>query len=414
MAAPLTMARANSALKVLFPQKRIEMMDWENMAFYNWVSKNPKFYGRNCELPVRVGAHGGATGGFSEAQAMKGSGTYRHFTLTRKKKYIVVSFDNEAIEAAENDVGGYMDLKESEIEGALMGIKQQTAADFQGNGSGKIATVTDVTGNVLTVGESDIVHFQIGQRIVSFSSDTYGASPTSAGPKGYMVVGSIDPDNNKVTLDVTATGGDTAAADGVDITTDKYIAIWGNCGVALFGTEAWIPTDRSVLSTPFCGVTRSEFTSRLGGIFYDGSATGSIAEALERAIARGNKEGSSPDVAWVNFNRFQDLSIDLGARAVREPYKVGNFAYNSISFATGNKNIRVLADPNFPDNNCLIAKKGSWEFFTLKAAPRILGKQGNSEMLLETAADGWEVRQGWYGELKCTEMIHNIRVKLPV
>ena len=58
MAAPLTMARANSALKVLFPQKRIEMMDWENMAFYNWVNKNPNFYGRNAELPVRIGAPG--------------------------------------------------------------------------------------------------------------------------------------------------------------------------------------------------------------------------------------------------------------------------------------------------------------------------------------------------------------------
>ncbi len=410
------MARANSALKTLFPQKRIELMDWENMAFYNWVNKDPNFYGRNAEFPVRIGPHGGASNTFANAQAMKGSSNYVHFTATRKKKYIMTSFDNEAIEAAERDVGGYMDLKELEIEGALMGIKQQTAADFQGNGSGRIGTVSAVnTGtNVITVGEADIVHFQIGQRINSFASNTYGASKTSAGPKGYMVVGSIDPDNNQITLDVTASGGDTALQDGVDATTDKYLAIDGSVGNALFGTQAWIPIDRSVLSTPFMGVTRSTFTSRLGGIFYDGSSTGSIAEALERAVARGNKEGSNPDVAWVNFNRFQDLSIDLGARAVREPYKVGQFAYSSIKFATGKKDITVVADPNFADNDCLIASKKSWKFFTLKSAPRILGKQGNSEMLLEPAADGWEVRNGWYGELICESPIDNIRVVLPV
>lgn len=419
MARPLTMTTANSALKVLFPQKRIELMDWENMAFYNWVNKDTKFYGRSAEFPVRVGPHGGASNTFANAQAMKGSSNYVHFTATRKRKYIMVSFDNEAIEAAENDAGGYMDLKELEIEGALMGIKQQTAADFQGNGSGKIGTVSAVNAgsNIITVGESDIVHFQLNQRIVSFASDTFGATKTSAGPKGYMVVGAIDPDNNQITLDVTGAGGDSITQDGVDATTDKFLAIDGSVGNALFGTQAWIPGGAgraAALATPFMGVTRSQFTSRLGGIYYDGSTTGSIAEALERAVARGNKEGSNPDVAWVNFNRFQDLSIDLGARAVREPYKVGTFAYSSIKFATGKKDITVVADPNFADNDCLIASKKSWKFFTLKGAPRILGRQGNSEMLLEPAADGWEVRNGWYGELICESPIDNIRVVLPV
>lgn len=412
MAAPLTMARANSALKVLFPQKRIEQMDWENMAFYNWVTKKTDFYGRSMELPVMVGPHGGASNQFSNAQAMKGAGTYVHFLLTRKKKYIMTSFDNEAIEAAERDVGGYMDLKELEIESALRGIKQQTAADMQGNGSGRIGTVTLVNGNVLTVGEADIVHFQIGQRLNSFSSNTFGATKTSAGPKGWMTVGAVDPDNNQITLDIS--DGDTALQDGVDATTDKFLAIDGSVGNAIFGTQAWIPIDRSTLATPFANVTRSQFTSRLGGIFYDGSTCGSVEEALERAIARGNKEGSSPDVAWVNFNRFQDISIGLGARAVREPYKVGQFAYSSIKFATGKKDITVVADPNFADNDCLIAAKNSWQFRSLKGAPRILGRQGNSEMLLEPAADGWEVRQGWYGEMTCDRPIDNIRVVLPV
>lgn len=410
MSTPLTVARAGGALKILFPQKRIEMMDWESLPFYNWVPKDTGFYGRSCELPVRIGPSGNASNNFAAAQSMKGSSNYTYFTMTRLKKYIMASLDNEAMEASEKDVGAYMNFKELEIEGIMTGIKQQTAADFQGNGSGKIATVSNVTGDVLTVGEGDIVHFQIDQRIQSFATNAPGASVSSGGPKGWMTVGAIDPDTNKITLNTT--DGDTALADGVDSTTDKYLAIYGSVGNALSGTEAWVPTDRTTLSTPFKGVTRSTFTSRLGGVYYDGSANGSIAEALERAIARGKKEGSNPDVAWMNFNRVQDLSLDLGARAVREPYKVGTFAYSSIKFASGNKDITVVGDPNFDDSNCLIGTKSSWRFHTLKAAPRMMGR-GGSDMILEPAADGWEVRVGWYGDLECVAPIDNIRVKLP-
>jgi hypothetical protein len=405
------MPRANSALKTLFPQKRIEMVDQGNQPFYEWVPKQADFFGRNLELPVRVGPHAGASNTFSNAQAMKGSSNYVHFTLTRKKKYIMVSFDNEALEASERDVGAYMDFKELEIEGALVGIKQQTAADMLGNGSGRIGTVTVVNGNVLTVGEADIVHFEKDMRIVSFAVNTTAGVKTSSGPKGYMVVGSVDPDNNQITLNTT--DGDTAAQDGVDATTDKYLAVDGSVGNAMLGVLAWIPSDRTLLATPFQGVTRSDFTSRLGGVYYDGSANGSIAEALERAVARGNKEGSKPEVAWVNYNRFQDLSIDLGARAVREPYKIGNFAYNTIKFVTGNREIAVLADQNFADAECLLATKKSWRFHTLKSAPRALGKGGQGDLILEPAADGWESRWGWYGEMECLSPIDNIRVVLP-
>lgn len=413
MANPLTMTRANSALKVLFPQKRIEMVDQENQPFYQWVPKDPKFFGRSCELPVRIGPHSSAHNNFADAQDAKGSSNYTHFLMTRVKKYIVVSFDNEALEASENDVGAYMDLKEAEIEGAMIGIKQKTAADFQGNGSGKLATVTavDTVNNTITIGEGDIVHFEKDDRIVSFASDTAGASATSSGPKGYMVVSAVDYDNNKLTVDPTL--GDSITLDGVDATTDKYLAMKGSVGNALSGTKAWVPSDRTVLSTPFKNVTRSQFSSRLGGCYYDGSTNGSIAEALERAIARGKKEGSNPDVAWLNFNRFQDLSLDLGSRAVREPFKIGEFAYDTIKFASGNKTIRVLGDQNFADNDCLIATKSAWRFHTLKGAPRLMGRQGNSEMILEPAADGWEVRIGWYGELECLAPIDNIRVVLP-
>ncbi len=42
----------------------------------------------------------------------------------------------------------------------------------------------------------------------------------------------------------------------------------------------------------------------------------------------------------------------------------------------------------------------------------MLGRAG-SDMILEPAADGWEIRVGWYGEMECIAPIDNIRLVLP-
>ena len=74
----------------------------------------------------------------------------------------------------------------------------------------------------------------------------------------------------------------------MDASTNKYVFPDGNFGLSMTGLSAWLPSDRTqaFLDNSFKGVDRSVFPSRLAGIYFDGS-TYSLAECLERAMARG-------------------------------------------------------------------------------------------------------------------------------
>lgn len=409
MAQPLTPARFNSALKVLFPKKKLRTYKMDDQPFVNYVKQTEDFYGRKAEIPFQFSVGGGGSSHtFADAQESKGSASYTHFEVTRKRDYKLIALDREAMEASENDKGAYMTAKKAEIEAALAQVNQQLGADFQGNGSGHIAVAATVNAgaNTFTVGDGEIIHFERDARIQS------AVSPFTAlragGPNGYMVVSDVNYDTNTVTVDPALGDSITQYA----LTAADRVYPKGNFGVSVSGTEAWVPTDRSNLATPFNAVTRSVFPSRLAGIFFDGSTYG-LLESFERAAARAARESTRPDVWWVNYNRFADLSLELGAKAIRETVKLGEFAYDSIVQNFSGKKTRFMCDPNFSDTTALGTTKETWEFKTLKGGPRFLTREFGGDMIIEPASDGFEIRIGWNGEVICDNPGANVRMTLP-
>lgn len=408
MPQPLTVERFNSGLKTLFPEKKLQTYGMDKQPFYAYLPKATDFYGRNAEEPIRYSPGGGGNSHtFEDAQASKGSALYTHFTLNRKRDYKIISIDSEALEASENDKGAYLNAKKSEVDAALEQIVQQLGGDLHGTGAGHIGAVTAVpVGNTFIVGDGDIVKIEPGMRLQSSPSPFTVLRP---GIQGFMVVNAVDYDTNTITIDPAL--GDSIAQYG--LANADRIFPKGNFGNSLSGTEAWIPTDRSNLATPFNGVVRSVFPSRLAGIFFNGSTFG-LAESFERALARGAKENCFPDTAWVNYNRFTDLGLELGAKAVRETFKIGEFGYESIVIHGAGRKVRVMMDQNLADSTSLITTRDSWKFWTLKSAPRFLTRDGAGDMIVEPSRDGYELRFGWRGELVCRSPRDNIRLTLPV
>ncbi len=409
----LTVERYNSAFKILFPKKKVQTYGLKDQPMWAWLPKGEGFTGRNgAEIPIKYAPLGGGSHDFNTAQAGKGSSKYTHFQISRVRDYIMISLDNEAVEASAGDNGAYMKATQSEVESAFLRIVQQAAADLQGNGGGSVATVVSVSSgdNYFEVGEHEIGRFEPGMRLQFATTD--GTSGTIISTSfSYAKVTSVDHDNLLVYL---SDDFDTIASVPVDATTNKYVFPAGNFGLSLDGLQAWLPSDRTTafLDNEFNGVDRSLFPTRLAGIYFDGSAYG-LTECFERASARGKREACTPEVYWINHNRFQDLSLELGAKAEREPAKIGEFAYDRIKMYTGGRQISVMADHNIPDDTCWALTRDSWKFWTLGAAPRFINKQANQNLILEPAADGWEMRVGWYGNVYCDSPGENMRILLP-
>lgn len=413
MAQPLTPALFNSGLKTLFPEKRLKLYGQRDQPFWAWLTKKQGFGGRKGEIPIRYAPGGGGSHTFADALADKRGSDYTHFEVTRKRDYLIISIDREALEASEGDSkNAYMTAKESEVDAGFMKIVQRLAADIQGDGTGSMGSILTLpTANSFTTAQISLTHVEPGDKIV-FAPSPYTTLRTGAGTYGYATVLSVNYDTNTITTDPTK-GDPLTGAGSIGVTVADQFYFKGSFGNSVSGTNAWIPTDRSNLATPFNAVTRSLFPSRLAGIFFDGSTYG-LAECLERAIARGKLEGSMPDLIWLNYNRFADLSLELGAKVMREPMKMGAFAFDTLKIYAGGREIRVVGDQNFADTTALAVNKESWHFWSLKGAPRFLTRDfGSGDMLMDPGSDGFEIRIGWNGELVCTSPLDNIRITLP-
>lgn len=417
MATPTTVDRIAKALQTIYPEKIIRKHKMDQQPFWAYITKKDNFYGKNASFPTQVSIGGrGNSHTFDDAQEDAGGGDYEEWQYTRKKDYKIITFDNEALEASEGDPGGYVSVKKLEVEGALDYLVQRLGADLH-SADGNCGTVNAVSAvnNTIDIGQTDVVGLEKGARIQAAAS-TFTAL-RAGGPKGYMVIDSIDldtPGNGfaRITLDIV--NGDSVTQYGV-VATDR-IYPKGNFGKGLDSTEKWVPTDRSNLSVAFNNVVRSSYPSRLAGIFFDMSGYG-LAEGFERGLARAKLEGVTVDTIWLSPNRFTDMSLDAGSRVMRESFKIGEWGFDSLKMnSPGGKGgtVRFISDPNIKDTTALGTTKETWRFHSLNGAPRNLTRRAGSEMLVEPARDGFQQRYGYYGNLVCLDPGQNIRFTLPV
>ncbi len=406
MATPLTPAAFQSALYVLFPQKRVASYGVGEQNFWQWIPKKQGFGGRYGEIPIEYGPGGGTSPTFADAQEAKSGGDILHFQVTRKRAYNIIAIDNETIEASEGKENAYMEAYELQIENGFKKQIQRLGWDLQGNGSGVQGTVqtAGLTATTFRVQQHEFPKFNVKDRIVFSTS----AGVPRLGVLGYAEVLKKDP--NSLTLTVKNTGtSDNLTQLGV-VATD--LVYWkGGVGNTLTGTQAWVPpvSARPLSATPFLGVDRSVSEGDFAGYAFDGRSYG-LAEALERGLSFAAITNCNPQVCWVNYGRFTDLSRELGASCTRETVKVANFAFDSIKINARGREVRVMADINFQDDDCLCTTRESWYFWSLKAAPRFL--RGSKE-LTEVASDGVEIRQGWYGDLINKSPKDSLRIWLP-
>jgi len=73
--------------------------------------------------------------------------------------------------------------------------------------------------------------------------------------------------------------------------------------------------------------------------------------------------------------------------------------------------INVIPDQNCPAGRAFMLQMDVWKLYSLGKAPRILDTDG-LKMLREAAADGVQVRVGYYAQLGCRAPGWNVNIKL--
>ena len=401
----LDMSSFDAALKSLYTDEKIFNMVYSDNPLLALMPKMTNFEGKNLPIPIIYGNPQRRSANFAIAQANTSSSRVEDFVLVRNKDYSFASIDNETLEASKSKPGAFLDAVSTEIDGAVNSITRSLAISMYRNGSGSIGqNTTAATGtSIQLLQPEDVTNFEVGQEL-QFSTADGGGSVKS----GTVSVVGLDRDTGILTVDAL-----TAIAGGAGIAANDYIFQQGDYDSKIKGLSAWLPAS-TPSATPFFGVDRTSDATRLAGVRFDGSAM-PIEEAIIGGINRVAREGGKPTHCFLNYQRWNELVLSLGAKVqyIDEIVTSGEakVSFKGVMVHGPKVSVKVYADQNCPNDVAYLLQMDTWKLYSLRKAPHFINSDG-LEMLRLSNADGVEARIGYYAQLGCRAPGFNARISL--
>lgn len=385
-----------NALKVNYPKDEVENLAYKNHNFLKMLNKNTEFGGEFLPIPTGYATPQGRASNFSKALANRNKASkIAKFVLYRKQDYQVITLSDEVIRASKGDANAFMEAREWEIDGAIMNISDSLAQSLQGDGSGIVAKIASVTGQVIKVTDvNDILALSVGQTIVTVAA-TSGSTPSAP-----LTITKRDVDN----LAITVTGIIAGVAG-------EFIVSDGDYEDKVTGLKGWLPLVAPTSGDSFLSVDRSVDTDRLAGIRFDGSAL-PLDEALTKGHARVTMVGQGkPDTILVSYEKYAELVVILGNKVRYVDDTDAKLGFQAIALESSCGPVKIVADLYVPNDRAYVLEMDTWTLHSLGEAPMIFNLDGN-DMLREESAMDYQIRIGYYAELGCKAIGRNGVIKL--
>ena len=189
----VTLTSASNALKNVYLDVVSNQLNTKINPFYAMIQKSSNYVCGNTIIKAApVGLNGGVGAGTEDgALPAVGSQNYHEFRETLKNLFGRISISDKAIRASSNDAGAFVNLLNAEMDSLITASQFNFSRMLFSNGTGKIATISAVEGNTVTLDNAAMV--VIGQIL-----DVYNAEHELV--VGAVRVADVDKENKKVVL----------------------------------------------------------------------------------------------------------------------------------------------------------------------------------------------------------------------
>lgn len=381
--------------------------------------------GKYLPVPIQYGTPQGRSSTFATAQANQTPPQLGSFFVYRVKNYAVATIQNELLEATKDDAAAFCDEAKQVVDGVLRNFSNDIAMSIFSDGSGSRGTYGLASGSISTGviqldNPAQVVNFEVGMTLVSYSVSGQTPTQSTSDALGYVI--GVNRILGQVT--VSATPGGSAGTPTNWSTSFPYLAVQGDVNfvsnglltanmLRICGMGAWIPLTAPTSSDSFWGQNRS-YDSRLYGISFNGQNE-SIEEALIDTAVLLDREGGSPDFVFMNMTSFAAFEKALGSKVtyVEVVHDEVEIAFTGIKIATPYGHITVIGDRNVPPQLAYMIQMDTWKLRSLGKAPHILtyGVEG-LEGIRVANDDALEMRWGFYGNLICRAPGFNAVIQL--
>lgn len=343
------------------------------------------------------------------------------FFVYRVSNYQLATITNELLEATKSDAGAFVDEAKLNMDTAFRNISNDLALDLYRAADGIRGQISSITtGVIVLTSSSDVVNFEVGMSLVSFSKSGSTYTQSTGAAIGYI----IGVNRSTGTITVSATPGGAAGTPTNWSTSFPNLGVQGDVAfgalslqtsyLKVSGLAAWLPSTAPSPGESFWGVDRSTDVTRLSGVRFDGSSE-SIEEALIDASSLVAREGGMPEMCFMNFASYAALEKSLGSKVqyVQVKHEEADIAFAGIQIHAPYGPITVIPDRNCQAQTAYLLQMDTWKLRSLGQAPHILtyGLEG-LEGLRVGNADALEIRIGYYANLICNAPGWNCTVSL--
>lgn len=423
----LGMQEISAILKQIYDGQKLGVLYYKNNPLFAMIRKKTDFYGETYPLPTIYETNSGFSNVFANAQLPNqlinsGSGIggnlgpakFAKFMLTRASVYGVHVIDRQAMLAASQDIGSFVNGQMAQMDAAIQAVSNLISQQLYRSGSGSIGQISSIATGVITLtNPSDARYFTQGQVMYATNVDpTQGATVTQRAGIGYVT--NVSRGQGKITVgDATAAAPSTAASPTAWVSGD-FLQISGTSPlfgptvsgafepVALTGLAAWLNNPSSINATTdvFFGVNRANDVWRLGGGFYDGSQNGqSVEEALYDGSTQLFMEGGYPNICFVGPNAYAALQKSMAARNIfeteiegpQDENGIAHLFFKGITIQGAGSTFTVVADRNCQPFTGWLLTLSDFALYSLKEMPHVVDDDGVS-FLRSTSADSFEFR----------------------
>ena len=336
----VTLTNADKALKSLYLDVVAEQLNQKANPLLSAIAQSTNdVWGKEVRKLAVYGMNGGVGAGTEDGNLPSSNGNnYEQFVVTLKNLYGTIEISDKAIRASENNAGAFVSLLNAEMEGLLKASSFNFGRMLFGDGSGKIATVSDNESGVMVL---DSVKNVMEGMVIDFR-DANGNLISGADGRRILTVDRV---NKKITV-----SGTTIADTSVD--TNAIITMQGSYNNEITGLGAIFGS-----SSTLYGLTRANHSWLTP---YKKTSVGSITEAKIQTAIDTIEETSGGSV---NF-----IVCSWGVRrALQALFSANKRVIDTVELSGGYKamnynGIPIVADRFCPDGTMYLLNT---EDFTL-------------------------------------------------
>lgn len=399
----------DAVLKDTYDERTMLEQSYDKNPFFGMVEKEigEEAGGRRYIQAVEFENPGGASADYGKSRLNATTSKYEDFIIATTQQHQYIKVEHRLMLASMRKPEAFIKALD-QFDRGFRSLGQKIGRRMYrtlGGSIGRLSIASTTTTTLTFADDASIFYCQIGMKLVFAGADGTGSLRDGG---DFVTITKINHSDRSVTINADL------ATTVAGVQTNDFVFPDGDFGAAMSGLEDWLPVDDRTtrLAATFANVDRSQAETYLGGVFFDGTATGSLDETIILLNAEVGNFGGDIDTSLTNPRQIANLVLtknskvrieaSVTARPVDSDGKMLTVGFKGFRILVGDKSVILMGDRSCPSTRLYELQMNTWRLWYTGKLINWQGEvYGEPRIKASRDSDDAEAQLDHYGNLGC-------------